>query len=171
MCVLPIPDRNPGTTRGQLNLIEAIDHVNLVVTDLQVMTQFYEEVLGFAVSKRVAISGPWVEKVTGTSGVEAKVVYLDPPQGPRIELIQYLSPSAARPTALGKPYVPGVRHIAFRVSDIDQVAGDLEASGARLVSPVQQVPDNQVTYSGGARKRLVYFLDPEDNLLELCEYR
>jgi hypothetical protein len=28
-----------------------------------------------------------------------------------------------------------------------------------------------VTYSGGVRKRLVYFRDPEDNILELCEYR
>ena len=152
-------------------MIEAIDHVNLVVDDLPMMTQFYAQVLGFAVSKRVTISGPWVEKVAAMFGVEAKVVYLDPPQGPRVELIQYLSPPADRPTALDKPNVPGIRHIAFRVSDIDQVAGDLEAAGARLISPVGQVPDSQVTYSGGIRKRLVYFLDPEDNLLELCEYR
>ena len=32
-------------------------------------------------------------------------------------------------------------------------------------------PDTQVTYAGGIRKRLVYFHDPEENLLELCEYR
>jgi hypothetical protein len=36
---------------------------------------------------------------------------------------------------------------------------------------VQSVPDSQVTYAGGVRKRLVYFRDPEGNLLELCEYR
>ena len=35
----------------------------------------------------------------------------------------------------------------------------------------RQVPDAQVRYRGGVRKRLVYFKDPEGNLLEFCEYR
>jgi catechol 2,3-dioxygenase-like lactoylglutathione lyase family enzyme len=33
------------------------------------------------------------------------------------------------------------------------------------------VPSSQVTYANNVRKRLVYFRDPEGNLLELCEYR
>jgi hypothetical protein len=41
----------------------------------------------------------------------------------------------------------------------------------RFFSQIQLVPDSQVTYAGGLRKRLVYFQDPEGNLLELCEYR
>ena len=45
------------------------------------------------------------------------------------------------------------------------------ANGAKVIGDVQQVPDEQVKYSGGIRKRLVYFHDPEGNLLELCEYR
>ena len=40
----------------------------------------------------------------------------------------------------------------------------------RVFSVIQTVPDSQVTYAGGVRKRLVYFHDPEGNLLELCEY-
>ena len=40
-----------------------------------------------------------------------------------------------------------------------------------VFSDVQSVPDSQVTYAEGVRKRLVYFRDPEGNILELCEYR
>jgi len=41
----------------------------------------------------------------------------------------------------------------------------------KFFSAVQSVPDSQVTYAGGMRKRLVYFRDPEGNVLEFCEYR
>jgi catechol 2,3-dioxygenase-like lactoylglutathione lyase family enzyme len=61
--------------------------------------------------------------------------------------------------------------MAFRVGDIDPVAGQLRDAGVKFLSDIQQVPDSQVTYAGGVRKRLVYFHDPEGNLLELCEYR
>jgi hypothetical protein len=47
----------------------------------------------------------------------------------------------------------------------------LRAAGVEFFSGVQTVPDSQVTYAGGVRKRLVYFRDPEGNILELCEYR
>ena len=47
----------------------------------------------------------------------------------------------------------------------------LGQAGVTFESQVKSVPDSQVTYSGGVRKRLVYFRDPEDNILELCEYK
>ena len=45
-----------------------------------------------------------------------------------------------------------------------QVADQFEPGGARRCG----LP--QVKYDGQARKRLVYFRDPENNLLELCWY-
>ena len=158
------------------DMLERIDHVNLVVQDLEAMTRFYTRVLGLIITNRVRISGPWVEEVVGLEGVglggvEADVVYLDLPDGPRVELIQYLGPSGRRPEGLELSNTPGLRHLAFRVADIDEVAAALRAGGIEPLSKVSQVPDEQVTYTGGVRKRLVYFRDPEQNLLELCEYR
>ena len=153
------------------DMLERIDHVNLVVQDLEAMTRFYTRVLGLIITKRVRISGPWVEGVVGLEGVEADVVYLDLPDGPRVELIQYLGPSGRRPEGLELSNTPGLRHLAFRVADIDEVAAALRAGGIEPLSKVSQVPDEQVTYTGGVCKRLVYFRDPEQNLLELCEYR
>jgi catechol 2,3-dioxygenase-like lactoylglutathione lyase family enzyme len=69
------------------------------------------------------------------------------------------------------PNAFGLRHVAFRVSDIDSVVARLKKAGLRTYSPVATVPQIQVTYAGGASKRLVYFQDPEGNLLELCEYK
>ena len=152
-------------------MLESIDHVNLVVADLARMTAFYTRVLGLAETMRVTISGPWIDRTVGLTGVEAECVYLDLPTGPRVELLRYNRPEAPRPVKLGDSNTPGLRHLAFRVTDIESAVERLRAAGVSFFSDVQRVPDSQVTYAGGVRKRLVYFHDPEGNLLELCEYR
>jgi catechol 2,3-dioxygenase-like lactoylglutathione lyase family enzyme len=152
-------------------MIEAIDHVNLVVRNLERMTAFYRDVLGLRVTKEVSISGAWIDEVVGLNCVAADVVYLDLPTGPRIELIDYRAPEAVEPGVDNQPNVFGLRHMAFRVSDIDSLTEKLRAAGVEFQSEVKSVPDSQVQYSGGVCKRLVYFRDPEGNLLELCEYR
>jgi len=152
-------------------MLRCIDHINIVVRDLAGMLQFYCDVLGLVLSKDVTISGPWIEKVVGLKDVEARVVYLELAEGPRIELIEYVSPKGDRPPNLGAPNTHGLRHMAFRVDDIDLAASKLREAGVELFSDVQLVSGEQVTYAGGVRKRLVYFRDPEDNLLELCEYK
>lgn len=148
-----------------------IDHVNIVVNDLNSMTAFYRDALGFEVTKEVTISGEWVESVVGLEGVVAEVVYLAPPSGPRVELIRYVSPEGHCPPDLGRSNTRCLRHIAFQVEEIDAAVARLKSVAVRLLSEVQRVPNSQVTYSGGVCKQLVYFHDPEGNLLELCEYK
>jgi len=152
-------------------MIESIDHVNLVVRDLARMTAFYRDALGFRVTKQVSISGDWIDETVGLVGVVADVVYLALPSGPRIELIDYRSPPGSESDCDNPPNGFGLRHMAFRVSGIDAMVEKLVQTGVEFQSEVKSVPDNQVTYSGGVRKRLVYFRDPENNILELCEYR
>lgn len=147
-----------------------IDHINLVVDNLEAMTSFYETLLGFVVSKRVTIGGGWIDQTVGLNGVKADVVYLDPQTGPRIELIHYHAP-ATPPHHVQPPNAHGIRHIALRVDDIDAIFDRLTSAGVEFFSPVQDVPQTQVTYSNGVRKRLVYFRDPEGNVLELCAYK
>jgi catechol 2,3-dioxygenase-like lactoylglutathione lyase family enzyme len=152
-------------------MLTSIDHVNLVVSELSRMLAFYRDVLGMTVTKQVTISGDWIGKTVGLSDVAAEVVYLDLPSGPRIELIRYLSPDALKIEGVDRPNAIGLRHLAFRVDNVDAAVKRLRDAGVELFSDVQTVPDSQVTYAGGIRKRLVYFRDPEGNILELCEYR
>src|SRR4051812_26464634 len=148
-----------------------LDHVNIVVQDLDRMIAFYSQTLGLRVTKRATISGPWIGSVVGLGDVNADVVYLDFDSGARIELIRYNVPKHSRPDGVGDANAPGLRHIAIRVDDIDAMVTGLRAAGVRFFSDVLRVPDAQVTYADGVRKRLVYFADPEGNLLELCEYK
>ena len=151
-------------------MVQSIDHVNLVVRDLERMTRFYVDVLGLVVTKEVTISGPWIEGVVGLADVKANVVYLDLEAGPRIELIYYHQPPSPEPTEANTPHLCGIRHLAFRVENIDAIVAKMQHQGVPFQSEVSSVPDSQVQYADDVRKRLVYFRDPEDNLLELCEY-
>jgi catechol 2,3-dioxygenase-like lactoylglutathione lyase family enzyme len=152
-------------------MLSSIDHINIVVNDLSSMVRFYSELLGLKITKQVTISGEWIDKTVGLAGAHAEVVYLDLPAGPRVELLRYISPTGANPQGLGISNTRGLRHMAFRVDDIDVAVTKLKSHGVSFLSDIQLVPDSQVTYAGGVRKRLVYFHDPEGNLLELCEYR
>ena len=152
-------------------MLEAIDHVNLVVEDLERMARFYTSALGLKETRRFRISGEWIDRTVDLNGVVAQGVYLDPPAGPRVELIRYETPTGSRPPRLGDSNAPGLRHVAFRVRDIEQIVARLRNAGVEFFSDIQRVPTGQVDYGGGVQKHIVYFRDPEGNLLELCEYR
>jgi catechol 2,3-dioxygenase-like lactoylglutathione lyase family enzyme len=152
-------------------MLSSIDHVNLVVADLPRMLWFYRDVLGLVVTKHVTIGGEWIGKTVGLENVSAEVVYLDLPSGPRIELLRYITPDAVHVPGVDRPNAVGLRHLAFKVDNVEAAVSRLRAAGVEFFSDVQTVPDSQVTYAGGVRKRLVYFRDPEGNILELCEYR
>ena len=57
-------------------MIECIDHVNLVVGDMQAMLAFYRDLLGLRLTKQATIRGPWIEAVTGLAHGEAVLVAL-----------------------------------------------------------------------------------------------
>src|SRR5215207_5163046 len=106
-------------------MLARIDHVNLVVADLPRMLAFYRDVLGLTVTKRVTISGDWIGKTVGLEDVRAEVAYLDLPAGPRIELLRYISPDAVTAPGVDRPNAIGLRHLAFRVEDVDAVSARL----------------------------------------------
>jgi catechol 2,3-dioxygenase-like lactoylglutathione lyase family enzyme len=155
----------------KIPMLESIDHVCLVVEDLDRMADFYSELLDMRITKRVTISGPWIDRTVKLTGVVADVIYLDPPTGPRVELIRYRKPLSPRPDHLGESNTPGLRHMAFRVREIEKLTAKLREAGIHFFSDIQRVPTDQVSYGGDVQKHLVYFQDPEGNLLELCEYK
>ncbi len=150
-------------------MLKQIDHVNLVVADMRAMIDFYCKVLGMRLARQVTISGPWIDDVTALKDVSADVAFLEAPSGPTIELIYYHRPQGSRAQGQEIPNTFGLRHIAFRVSDIEGLVAAIRAAGVPLVSEIHCVPTAQVAYAQ-TQKRLVYFRDPEGNLLELCAY-
>jgi catechol 2,3-dioxygenase-like lactoylglutathione lyase family enzyme len=144
-----------------------LDHLNLVVGDMDRAIAFYGGVLGMHQTFDVILEGDWIDSVTGLSGTRARCVFFELENCPvRLELLQYFSP-AGTDVSPDSPNTTGWRHIAFNIEDMDSWVRRLEDAGITFLSPPVTVPFPV----GGRIKRLCYFRDPENNLLELAEYR
>jgi catechol 2,3-dioxygenase-like lactoylglutathione lyase family enzyme len=155
---------------GREKYMGPVDHINIVVRDLEQSERFYCELLGFEVFRRARLEGKWIETVVGLSGVCADVAYIQPPgEGPRIELIQYRSPESAWSPECSVANTSGLRHIAFRVKNIDEWYARLTQAGVVFIGPPTAVPKDIIRHYEG-NKRLCYFHDPDGVLLELAEY-
>jgi catechol 2,3-dioxygenase-like lactoylglutathione lyase family enzyme len=149
-----------------------IDHVNIVVADIERAARFYSEVLGFQRGFEKTLEGEWIDKVTGVSDAKALCVFMEAPQREnesktRLELLQFLTPDGAAVQQNRLPNTRGIRHIAFIVDDLERLIEKLRAWDVEIVSDPVEVP-----FAVGAlgRKRLFYFYDPEGNLLEAAAY-
>jgi len=154
-----------------------IDHVNIVVADIERAVRFYSEALGLTRGFEKLLEGAWIEKISSVPGARALCVFMEPPRDEdgdpftppltRIELLQFLTPGGAAFAENRLPNTRGIRHIAFTVEDLDALIERLEKWDVEIVSEPVEVP-----FAVGAlgRKRLFYFYDPEGNLLEAAAY-
>ena len=152
-------------------MINAIDHINIVVSDLERSVKFYTKILGFKEINRVHMEGEWIEEIVGLKGVVADVVFIVAPQEePKVELLCYKFPEGESlpPNSLANTI--GLRHIAFKVDDIKTAAKKLEDAGVKLLSEPIAVP-KAVMADKPIRKSLCYFHDPDGVLLEIAEYK
>lgn len=152
-------------------MIRAIDHLNIVVTDLARSLAFYIDVLGFTKTKDAYLEGEWIDRIVGLRGVKARAAFIVAPAGePRIELLEYTAPQGGSSPENSRANTLGLRHIALRVDDIAATVARLRCAGATVFSEPVRVPAGVVHHDAG-EKTLVYFLDPDGVILELAEYR
>jgi glyoxylase I family protein len=152
-------------------MIRAIDHINIVVADLARSVRFYTEVLGFTQTKEASLEGEWIDRIVGLRGVKARAAFIVAPAGePRIELLQYETPTGGSAAETSRANTLGLRHIALRVDDMTAMVARLRAEGVVVFSDPVRVPAGVVQHDAG-EKTLVYFLDPDGVILELAEYR
>lgn len=145
-------------------MIKKIDHINIVVKDLEKARQFFIE-LGFVEDKKREgiLEGPSIEKLTGLKGVEAYYCTLTlPGTKTNIELIRYVNPYDQDDPLIGKPNHIGIRHIAFEVTDIIKFVTRLQGKGVHFLSEIQEYKPT--------KKKLCYFYGPEGIILEFAEY-
>ena len=117
------------------------EHFGLAATDANALKEWYIRVLGVRVVMQLSPSPP--------------AYLLEFPGGFWIEI--YSAESSA-----GTPgnRVAGWRHLALRVENIEVARSHLEAVGVSFLEPVKP--------AGGAG-RILFFSDPEGNLLHLVE--
>ncbi len=127
-----------------------IDHIAIVVADLEATIALYTHTLGFSLVYRETIADQGVEAVGLRTGDSV------------IELLRPLDPAspiaAFRGNAASK-----LHHTAFRVADIAAELARLRAAGVRLIDE---------TPRKGAHGNTIAFLHPKSTggvLIELCQ--
>ena len=141
--------------------LKKIDHINVVVRDLEAAKDFFLE-LGFIVHKEGRLEGEWIDKIVNLANVSADYIALALPNTQtNIELIKYYSPEGERASKLSLPNQIGLRHIAIEVKGIEKVVSDLKKREIQFFSDIE-------SYNNA--KKLCYFLGPEGIIVELAEY-
>ena len=141
--------------------IQRMDHVGIVVDDLETATAFFAE-LGMELEGRMPVEGGWVDSVVGLDNVRVEIAMMWTPDGQgKIELTKFHAPAAisAEPE-ISPPNMLGIRRIMFAVDDIDDVIARLRTRGAELVGEVAQYEDIY---------RLCYVRGPEGIIVALAE--
>ena len=137
-----------------------MEHVGIVVDNLEAATRFFVE-LGLVPQGECTVEGRWVDRVVGLEGVRADIAMMQTPDGHgRLELTKFHSPSTEGANRLASANTPGIRHIAFKVEDIDALVAKLRARGAELVGELERYKDSY---------RLCYVRGPEGIIIELAE--
>jgi methylmalonyl-CoA/ethylmalonyl-CoA epimerase len=127
-----------------------IDHVAIVVRDLEQTLRLYTQTLGFKEVYREVIYDQGVEAVGLEAG--ASTVELLLPLDPDSPVARYRGDAASR-----------LHHTAYRVEDLAAKLNELKAKGVRLIDERPRK---------GANGSLIAFLHPKATggvLIELCE--
>ena len=141
--------------------IQRMDHVSVVVDDLETATAFFAE-LGMEVEGQAPVEGPWVDRINGIDGVRVDIVMLRTPDGHgRLELTSFRTPAAiATEPAVVPPNALGLRSVMFAVDDLEDAVARLRAHGGELVGDVAQYENSY---------RLCYLRGPAGIIVALAE--
>lgn len=125
--------------------IESIHHVAVICSNYQVSKQFYTELLGFEIIKETYR----VERDSYKLDLSLQGTYT-------IELFSFPNP----PSRPSRPESCGLRHLAFKVKNIEEAVSALKEKGVICES----IRTDEIT-----NKRFTFFSDPDHLPLELYE--
>ena len=126
-------------------LFDSIDHIAIISSDYQKAKDFYVDKLGFKVKREVE-----------RKDRDDFIIILEAPNGIEIELFIEKNP----PRRVTRPEAAGMRHLAFRVQDIEESVEKLNKKGIET-EEIRIDPQNG--------KRMTFFMDPDGLPLELHE--
>ena len=141
-------------------VIQRMDHVGVVVDDLDAAIAFFVE-LGMEAEEKQPVEGRWVDRVVGLDDVRVDIAFVRTPDGHgRLELTKFHNPVATTAEPDAPANTIGLRRLMFAVDDIDEVVARMQAHGAELVGEVAQYEDMY---------RLCYLRGPDGIIVALAE--
>src|SRR6185312_12679686 len=99
--------------------IQRMDHVSVVVDDLEAAIAFFVE-LGMELEGKAPIEGPSVDRLNGLDGVRVDIAMMRTPDGHgRLELTKFHAPTAIGSEPENAPgNTLGLRSVMFSVDDL-----------------------------------------------------
>ena len=126
-------------------MLQALHHIAIICSDYQKSKSFYVDTLGLEILQEVYRA----ERDSYKLDLALGGTYL-------IELFSFPNP----PARVSRPEATGLRHIAFRVNDIEAAIAELNAKGV-ITEPIR-IDE----FTG---KRFTFFSDPDNLPIELYE--
>ena len=141
--------------------IQRMDHISVVVDDLEAAEAFFTE-LGMELEGEAPIEGAEVDRLNALDGVRVDIAMMRTPDGhSKLELTKYHTPAASGPEPENPPpNTLGLHRVMFAVDDIEDVVARLRTHGAELVGELAQYEDSY---------RLCYVRGPEGIIVALAE--
>ncbi|WP_157874599.1 VOC family protein [Streptomyces sp. AcH 505] len=143
------------------NLVLGTEHTGLTVSSLDDALEFWCGVMGFELlARRIIGTGPFVENIVGVPGANLHIAVVIAPDGHKVELLEYLAP-ADRQVIKPRSCDVGSAHLAFTVTDLDEMLRRVEAAGWKRLGVPQSL-----TEGPRAGDRVVYVRGPEGHTIE-----
>jgi catechol 2,3-dioxygenase-like lactoylglutathione lyase family enzyme len=91
------PGKGDARWQARGSLFLGIDHTAIVSTDTERSLRFYRQGLGLVVAGAAENHGIEQERLNHVFGVRLRITTLRTPEGPGVELLEYLAPRSGRP--------------------------------------------------------------------------
>jgi catechol 2,3-dioxygenase-like lactoylglutathione lyase family enzyme len=157
-------DRRWQGARGARPLFLGIDHTAIVVGDTEASLRFWRGALGFRVAGTSENWGTEQEHLNNVFGARLRITALRAPEGPGVELLEYLAPRDGRPLPADER-ANDLSHwqTTVRVADLDAAALAASRSGLGWISPGSvSVAEQQLGFS-----RALLARDPDGHVVQL----
>ena len=142
--------------------IKAADHIGLNVSDMEQNIVFYRDILGLAIISDKEMEGRFLDTVQGKEDMRYRIVKFESPEGFMIELLEDLNHKMSPQPELTLQDV-GLRHFAYEVEDVDAAYETVSKAGFKTISRPETSEDKSM--------RLFFVRDPENNLVELMQFK
>jgi len=110
-----------------------IDHIGILVSDIEAALRFYTETLGLTAGPIEVRSDPPIRRACVAVGdVELELIETDQPEATMMQFLPHRH--------------PGIYHIGLRVDDVDAAAANLRDQNVPLVDGIREGDQMRIQY-------------------------
>lgn len=132
-------------------------HIGIVVRDLELMSKFYQEVIGLELMYDKIEEGEFLEHIVGKKGARAHIHKLGKNGNTIVELLKWDEIYEPDQPESYKLFTHGVTHFALTVNNVEETLNKTHH------------PISQPKISPDGKFKVTFCHDPEGNLIELVE--